>query len=205
MIAFPRGIVAVVRTATQAQAETTVEGLSTGGVEHIEVTTSVPNYRAVVRSLIAAGHPSVGVGTVLDVAAVEAAAQAGAHFVVAPDTNAEVVRAAVSNGLPMAAGAMTPTEIRRAFDLGSTVVKVFPISSVGGVRFVRDIAGPLPHIPLIVSGGIDVSSVSDYLRAGTHAVCLGGALIDQAAVDAGDVESVAAHCRSVLQTCVSDS
>lgn len=198
MNTFPSGVIAVVRSESERTCRVVVEGLALGGVTHIEVTTTTPGYRSVVAGFSDESDIEIGVGTVMTADQVSAAAEDGAAYVVSPDCNDEVVNAASRFGIPSAAGALTPTEVRRAFDSGAAVVKVFPVRAVGGVAYIKDLLGPLPEIPLIVSGGIDTSEVQGYLTAGVHAVCLGGALIDKTAASTGNAEKVAKHAREAL-------
>lgn len=198
MTEFPAGVVAVVRAHDPATGRVIVDGLRAGGVRNIEITTTVPNWAAIVSHVVQAAAGPVGVGTVLDPAAVGAASAAGATFVVAPNLDETVVLAARRAGLPVAVGALTPTEVRRAESAGADVVKVFPVGSLGGVRYIRELRGPFPDIPLIVSGGVSLAEVGEYFDTGVHAVCLGGALIDQAAATSRDVDGVAAHAAAAL-------
>lgn len=198
ILTAPAGVVAVVRAPTAREALTIGLGLARGGVGTIEITLTVPGAVAVIAELSRDPAVLVGAGTVLDAAAVAAVAAAGAAFVVAPDTDPLVVAAARAHGLPVVPGALTPTEIRRAWALGADAVKVFPVGSVGGPGYVRAVREPLPDVPLVVSGGIALTAVGDYLAAGVRAVCLGSALIDRAAAAAGDTDAVADHARAAL-------
>lgn len=198
VLTAPAGIVAVVRAPTAREALTIGLGLARGGVGTIEITLTVPGAVEVIAELSRDPAVLVGAGTVLDAAAVAAVAGAGAAFVVAPDTDPLVLDAARAHGLPMVPGALTPTEIRRAWVLGAAAVKVFPVGSVGGPAYVRAVREPLPDVPLVVSGGISLAAVADHLAAGVRAVCLGSALIDRTAAAAGDTDAVAEHARAAL-------
>lgn len=193
----PRDVIAVIRAPDPERAELLAVGLARGGVPAIEITMTVPDAPAVLRRL--AGLPArIGAGTVLDVDACDVCVEAGATFLVAPDTNADVIDRARQCGVAIVPGALTPTEIHRAHRLGADAVKVFPISAVGGSSYVRAVREPLPDIPLVVSGGIRSHEVGAYVDAGAHAVCLGRELIDADALAAGDVDAIAAHARRVL-------
>lgn len=196
---FPSGLIAVVRASTEESCRFIANGLIAGGVSQIELTTTTPGYRSVVASLSDASQLQVGVGTVLTVEQVEAAVDDGASYIVSPDLDQRVVHRASELGLPSAAGALTPTEVRRAYDAGATVVKIFPVGSLGGVSYIKDLRGPLPHVPLIVSGGIQAHQTNEYLEAGVQAVCVGGALVSSSAVSTGDSDALVDHVQGVLR------
>jgi len=195
----PAGIIAVIRAPSAAEALTIGRGLVAGGVGTLELTLTVPDAVEVIDQLVRDGGARVGAGTVLSPASVTAVGEVGASFVVAPDTDPAVLEAAVARGLVTIPGALTPTEIRRAFLYGATAVKVFPVAAAGGPGYIRAVREPLPDIGLVVSGGISLDDVADYLTAGARAVCLGGALIDRRAAAAGDIDGVAEHCRRALR------
>ena len=115
-----------------------------------------------------------------------------------PVTDPAVLARAHDRGVPYVGGALTPTEVLASMRAGSDAVKLFPVGSVGGAGYLRALREPLPGLRAVVSGGIAAAEVPGYLAAGAHAVCLGGALIDRAAADRGDVDAVAAHTRRVL-------
>ena len=117
----------------------------------------------------------LGAGTLLSDAQLAAARSAGADFGVSPLLDPPLVRAAVEGGLPFVPGAFTPSEIAVAWATGATFVKLFPASAVGP-QFVRELRGPLPHVELIPTGGIDASNAADFLAAGAAAVGIGSAL-----------------------------
>ncbi|MDA8290746.1 MAG: 2-dehydro-3-deoxyphosphogluconate aldolase [Actinomycetota bacterium] len=192
-------LIAVVRSETLEECRTTVRGLVAAGVPGIEVTMTVPGGVAVLEE-VAGGPAVVGAGTVLDVASAEACLAAGAAFLVSPVTDAPVHDVARSAGVPYVGGALTATEIVAALRLGIRAVKLFPISSVGGARYVRAVREPFPELEPVVSGGVEAADVRAYRAAGAVAVCMGGALVDRAAARRGDVEAVAARARLVLAT-----
>lgn len=112
----------------------------------------------------------------------DAACEAGADFVVTPILDLGLVRASIDAGVPIVAGAITPTEIAAAWTGGATFVKVFPAAAVGPA-FVRELRGPLPEIELIPTGGVDGSNAAAFLGAGAVAVGIGGALVRATAAE----------------------
>ncbi len=184
------GIIAVVRADSARAASTMALGLEDTPVSSVEITMTVPDAIEVVRDLTTRMRKPIGLGTVTEATSVEAAVAAGAVYVVSPGLDRTVVDAALGAGVPVVAGALTPTEIMAAWDAGATAVKVFPVSSVGGPSYIRAVRAPLPHIPLIVSGGVRPGDVAAYLEAGATGVALGSSLVDPETVALGDVASV---------------
>jgi 2-dehydro-3-deoxyphosphogluconate aldolase/(4S)-4-hydroxy-2-oxoglutarate aldolase len=137
----------------------------------------------------------VGAGTVLTVAQGEAAIAAGAQFLVAPGTNPDVVAVARRAGIPIVPGVATPTEIEANLARGLEVMKLFPAEVVGGVRFLKAVAGPYPAVRFMPTGGIDPSNLADYLRQPNVLACGGTWIAPAALVDAGDLTAVAVRAR----------
>lgn len=161
--------------------------LAEAGVRCLEVTLPSPGSAAAVRELTAklGDEVAVGMGTVLTAAEVGQAADAGARFVVSPDHNPEVVAAARELGLGSMPGAFSPTEIVAAWRGGPTAVKVFP-ASVLTPEYVAAVRAPLPDIPLVPTGGIDLDGAAAFLRAGALAVGVGGPLLGTALTGEAD-------------------
>ncbi len=197
--AAPSGVILVLRVETAELAHTAAVGAIAGGIDAVEITTSVPDAMDVVADLVRS-HPGVpiGAGTLLTPADVDAAAAAGAQFLVSPDTHPEVLAAAAAHGLPMVPGALTPTEVQRAHSLGAAAVKIFPAGSVGGPTYIRELSGPLPHITYVASGGIDESTAPRYFAAGASAVCVGRNILNSEALSTGDMAAVTAHTASFM-------
>jgi 2-dehydro-3-deoxyphosphogluconate aldolase / (4S)-4-hydroxy-2-oxoglutarate aldolase len=201
--AVPSGVIAVVRAATAGEARTIVHGLVRAAVPAVELTLTVPEALTILaeaaRAVARPGSVTVlGAGTVLDRRACEEAIAAGARFVVSPVTDPPVLEQAHRGGVPYVGGALTPTEALASMRAGVDAVKLFPVGSVGGPAYLRALREPLPGLRAVVSGGIGAGEVRDYVAAGAHAVCLGGALIDRAAAQRGDVGAVAAWARQAL-------
>jgi 2-dehydro-3-deoxyphosphogluconate aldolase/(4S)-4-hydroxy-2-oxoglutarate aldolase len=193
----PAGVIAVVRAASAAEARTIVHGLFRAAVPAVELTLTVPDALRVIGEFAGSGTV-LGAGTVLDPAEAAACAAAGARFLVSPVTDAAVLAEAHRCGVPYVGGALTPTEVLASMRAGADAVKLFPVGSMGGAGYLRALREPLPGLRAVVSGGIAAGEVRDYLAAGAHAVCLGGALIDREAARRGDVDAVAARARAAL-------
>lgn len=170
------GVVAVIRAASVDAALAVSHALVRGGVTGIELTFSTPGAaEAIARTRKELPDALVGAGTVLDAASLAAACDAGASFLVSPHTDEALIRAARERGVPFLPGALTPTEIVRAWQLGATCVKVFPGSAVGP-GYLKAIRAPLPHVPLMPTGGVDEKNLGEWLKAGAIAVGMGGSL-----------------------------
>ena len=156
---------------------TTCDALLEGGVRAFELTLNEPERSALEAMTTAVRHAEgsgliVGAGTVLSVDAAQRAIDAGAAFLVAPHTDAEVVAWAAARGVPMFPGAATPTEALTAWRAGAAGVKVFPASSLGA-SFVRELRGPFPDLPMIPTGGVTPENAGGYIDAGAIAVGIG--------------------------------
>lgn len=168
-------LLAIVRYRQECDLAAVFSALREGGIGQVEVTLDTPGALEVVRRERAAGR-GVGVGTVLSADGVRAAAEAGAAFLVSPGVKPAIVEAAVGLGVDVIPGALTPTEILIACDLGAAAVKLFP-APVGGPAYVRALRGPIPDVPLVPTGGIAVEDARAYLDAGANCVGLGADLV----------------------------
>jgi 2-dehydro-3-deoxyphosphogluconate aldolase/(4S)-4-hydroxy-2-oxoglutarate aldolase len=168
-----------------AQPLEVVRALRQGGIGVFEITLDSQNALETIASL--RGDPKLVVlaGTVRTVEDVRAAVDAGAQGCVAPVLRPEVLEACREAGVPSVPGAMTPTEVETAWQLGAEMVKLFPAARLGP-EFVHDLRGPLRDVPLLATGGVDASNAAAFLRAGAEAVGVGSAL-----VGAGDLTAVA--------------
>jgi len=181
------GVILIVRCDTEEEAVNGVRAVVEGGMRAIEVTFTVPGAPGVIRRIKHELGDSVllGAGTVLTPEEAEDAVDAGACYLIAPNTDERVIGAAKRLGVPIMPGALTPTEIVRAWDLGADAIKLFPASH-GGPAYIRAIRQPLPHIPLIPTGGVEERTVGEFIRAGAFAVGVGGALFDKKRLQAKD-------------------
>lgn len=193
-------LVAILRGRSGTHLDAVCDTLLEAGVRCLEVTLNTPQALTVVRRLADEARPGVeiGVGTVRRAEEVDAAADAGATFVVAPTTSPAVGERAAARGLGWYPGALTPTEIATAWNLGATAVKVFPAGSAGGPRYLKEVRAPLDDVLLIPTGGVAVDDVPGYLRAGAVAVGMGGPLIGAALDGDDDLGALARRARAAL-------
>jgi 2-dehydro-3-deoxyphosphogluconate aldolase/(4S)-4-hydroxy-2-oxoglutarate aldolase len=172
------GIIAVVRTDRAEQVPPVCEALLAGGVIAIEITLTVPQAVAAIRAAAARfGRDAlIGAGTVLNAAACGEVIEAGAQFVVSPITRAEIAATARAAGKPVMLGAYTPTEAQAAFEAGADFIKLFPADKLGPA-YVRALRGPLPHLRIVPTGGVDLTTAAEFLRAGCVALGVGSSLL----------------------------
>ncbi len=191
-------VVPVVRTRSAVHAETVVAWLRASGLRIFEITMTIPGAVALIRRLAAEPDLLIGAGTVPDAATASACLDAGARFVVAPWVDPALAEPCRRAGALLMLGALTPTEVRAALAAGADVVKVFPASSAGGPSHVKALASVFPGIAFCPTGGVEPGSVAAYLAAGAAFVGMGGALVDEARVAAGDRAAIEAAAQAVL-------
>jgi 2-dehydro-3-deoxyphosphogluconate aldolase / (4S)-4-hydroxy-2-oxoglutarate aldolase len=181
------GIVAVVRSQDSGQLVEVVRALAEGGVTVAEITMTVPGALDVVRQVRQALGDKVllGAGTILDPETARAALLAGAEYIVAPTVNLEVIKLCRRYDKLVMPGAFTPTEILTAWEAGADIVKVFP-ADVVGPAFFKAVRGPLPQVRLLPTGGVDLNTAADFLKAGACCLGVGGQLVEPKAVAEGN-------------------
>ena len=191
-------VVAVLRAPDHASAMRGVAAVVAGGVRAIEVTYSTPQAARVIRDL-RAEHADivVGAGTVTTATQVAESVAAGAEFLVCPGTAPAVASAMRESGTPYLLGALTPTEVMTAVDLGAEIVKLFP-GSLGGPGYLRTLRGPFPVVPLMPTGGVSIGNARAWLDAG--AVCLGAGseLASRDLLAAGDDAEITRRARAFM-------
>jgi 2-dehydro-3-deoxyphosphogluconate aldolase / (4S)-4-hydroxy-2-oxoglutarate aldolase len=174
-------VVGVVRTGSFDEAERQARLFADSGIELVEITFTVPDAPRLVRDLLArrggAGPPWFGMGTVTTAARAREAVSAGAEFIVSPNVSSDVARIARGAGLFLILGALTPTEVVAAHELGADIVKVYPLPPVGGPSYLSTLRQPLGDIPMLAAGGFGVEDINDYARAGAVAFGMGPTLL----------------------------
>jgi 2-dehydro-3-deoxyphosphogluconate aldolase/(4S)-4-hydroxy-2-oxoglutarate aldolase len=190
------GVVAVLRLPSADLLPDVAKALVAGGVIAVEVTMTTPNaIEGISRLTHELGDRAVvGVGTVLDAQTCRKAIEAGAQYVVSPAFDEAVHRAVKDNGKLSMPGAMTPTEILRAWHAGADVVKVFPSTALGPGYF-KDVLAPLPHLKLMPTGGVDLKNAGEWIRAGAVCVGAGSNLVSREAIAKKDWQSITANAR----------
>lgn len=191
-------VVPVVRTHDARHAATAVDWLRSAGLRIFEITMTVPDAPSLIRELASDPDLIVGAGTVPDRAAAEACLAAGARFIVAPWVDASLVDPSRAAGAVLMLGALTPTEVRAARMAGADVVKVFPAASVGGPAHIRALRSVFPDVAFCPTGGVEPDDVAPYLAAGAAFVGIGGALVDEKRIAAGDRAAIEVAARKVV-------
>jgi 2-dehydro-3-deoxyphosphogluconate aldolase / (4S)-4-hydroxy-2-oxoglutarate aldolase len=194
-------IIPVVRASSSRQALQAVEAVCAGGISVIEITMTVPGALDTIAQLVRNMGKDVliGAGTVLDTDMAQGCIDAGAEFIVSPGFDLLTVNLAKDAGKLMMAGGLTPTEVITAWRAGSDFVKVFPCGAVGGPNYIKALKAPLPHVPMVPTGGVNLSTAAEFLRAGAAALGVGGELISQAALNSGDTSSITRAARQFLE------
>ena len=183
------GLVAVIRADNREQAEGIAESCGLGGVAALEITFTVPGASGVIEHLAKRASPQVllGAGTVLDPETARIAILAGAQFIVSPSLNPDTARLCNRYQVPYMPGAATIREVVEAMECGADIVKVFP-GEILGPAFVKAVKGPLPQAQLMPTGGVNLENVSDWIKAGSVALGVGGNLT--AGAKTGDFASI---------------
>lgn len=180
---FSTKVIAVIRMQESGKITKVIEALIRGGIRCLEITFTVPNALSILKEVSQNIPPRfiVGAGTVLDSETARMAILAGAQFIVAPNTNQEVIKICKRYSKVIIPGAFTPTEILNTWESGADIVKVFPANFFGPDYF-EDMKGPYPDINLMPTGRVTIANAVDYIKAGACAVSVGGDLIDKKAI-----------------------
>ena len=194
------GVVAIIRANSSAELIEVAAAIKEGGVDLIEVTMTTPNALSVISDVAAryGGEVLVGVGSVLDTETARAAMLAGAEFVVCPVTKPDVIEICNRYSKVVMPGAFTPTEILSAWEAGADYVKVFPSSGVGP-SYIKDVKAPLPHIPLIPTGGVSVDNAGEFIKAGSTALGVGSALVNNKIIAEGRFDLLTEAARKLVE------
>jgi 2-dehydro-3-deoxyphosphogluconate aldolase/(4S)-4-hydroxy-2-oxoglutarate aldolase len=194
------GLIPVVRAESSDQALRAVAALKDGGLDVLEITMTVPGAVEVIRSLTAECGPEtlIGAGTVLDPETARACIEAGAQFIVSPALNEDTIKFCRDQGVAVFPGALTPTEVVRAWKAGADAVKIFPAGAVGGASYLKALKAPLPQIELIPTGGVSLKTASDFIKAGALALGVGADLVDPQALREGNSTLITERARQFL-------
>jgi 2-dehydro-3-deoxyphosphogluconate aldolase/(4S)-4-hydroxy-2-oxoglutarate aldolase len=194
------GVVPVVRAKSARQAMAAAEAVCAGGIPIVEVTMTVPGAVQVIADLAKSmgGDLLIGAGTVLDAESARQCLAAGAQFLVSPGFDLATIQLAQREGVLMMAGALTPTEVIVAWKAGSDMVKIFPAGAVGGAKYIKALKGPLPQIPMVPTGGVNLNTAAEFIRAGAAAIGVGGELISADALQSGNTRQITEAARQYV-------
>ncbi len=193
-------IVAVIRAENGDLLVDVAESLLAGGVEVMEVTFTVPRATRVLERVAdrIGSRILLGAGTVLDTETCRAALLSGAEFIVSPAVNVEVIELCKRYSKIVMPGALTPTEVITAWQAGADIVKIFP-SEITGPKYLKALHGPLPHVRLMPTGGVNLETAAEFLRCGACALGIGSSLVDPKVVAAGDLKKIESLARQYVQ------
>jgi 2-dehydro-3-deoxyphosphogluconate aldolase/(4S)-4-hydroxy-2-oxoglutarate aldolase len=193
------GVVAIVRFHRSEELVEVAQAIKAGGVDVIEFTMTTPNALSIIEASAREFGEEVllGAGTVLDPETATAAIRSGARYIISPTLNPQVIELCHRYGVIVVPGAFTPTEILTAWELGADMVKVFPAAAMGP-GYIKDILSPLPHVKLVPVGGVSVTNVAEFIRAGATAVAAGSSLVDKKAVAERDFARLTDIARSFV-------
>jgi 2-dehydro-3-deoxyphosphogluconate aldolase/(4S)-4-hydroxy-2-oxoglutarate aldolase len=194
------GIVPVVRASSPEQAVLAAQAVCEGGIPIVEITMTVPGAVDVIRELRKTADSSVliGAGTVLNSEMARRCVDAGAEFLVSPGLDIPTLEFAAREDKLMLAGALTPTEVITAWSAGSELVKVFPCGQLGGASYIKALKGPLPQVPMVPTGGVNLNTAGDFIKAGAAALGVGGELVQSDALNAGQPQIIVENARKFL-------
>lgn len=187
------GLVPVLRAPSTEQALALADALAEGGATVLEITMTVPGALEVMRTL-STQRPDllIGAGTVLDAETARLCILEGARFVVSPALNLGTIEMCHRYGIAVLPGALTPTEVVNAWQAGADVVKVFPVSAMGGASYLRSLLAPLPQVEVVPTGGICIENANEFLQAGALALGVGADLVNVPLLRAEGPKSITA-------------
>jgi 2-dehydro-3-deoxyphosphogluconate aldolase/(4S)-4-hydroxy-2-oxoglutarate aldolase len=195
-------VVAVVRAPSAELALKASETLVENGITGIEITFTTPDAASVIKKCREnfGDRALVGAGTVVTAEQLHAATESGAQFLVSPGTDEVLTRAMLETGLLTMTGALTPTEVMTASRLGVQVIKVFP-GSLGGPGYLSALRGPFPDLKFMPTGGVSSENIADWFKHGAFAVGAGGDLVSAKALEAENMEDIAAKAKQYVAAC----
>ena len=195
------GIVPIVRTSSTESAVKAVEAIHAGGIRAAEITMTVPGALKALESVADQFGDRIvlGAGTVLDPETARICMLAGAEFFVTPCLKLSTLEMAKRYGKVIIPGALTPTEVLTAWEHGADMVKVFPCGNVGGAKYIKALKAPFPQVELVPTGGVNLETAGDFLKAGSAAVAVGSDLVDSRTVREGRFEVFEERARKFLE------
>src|SRR5258708_15242693 len=194
------GVIPIVRATSAKHALLAAEAVCAGGIPIVEITMTVPGAIDLIAQLAKTlgSEILIGAGTVLDPETAQRCIDAGAEFIVSPGFDAETIQHVKRLGKLMAAGALTPTDVVNAWKAGSDFVKIFPCGTVGGAKYIKALKAPLPQIPMVPTGGVNLETAADLIRAGADALGIGGELIFASALKSGNIMAISQLLREFV-------
>ena len=196
-------VIAVIRTDSVATGFAMANAVAAGGIQLIEVTWNSNQPATLVEMLrTEIPHCTIGCGTLLNLEDIKNAIAAGAQYGFMPHVDPALIAYGRDQNWPIHPGALTPTEMMTAWNAGASGVKVFPVTALGGCEYIRNLQGPLSHIPLIPTGGVTLENAKRFLEAGAIAVGLAGDLFPRAVVERQNWEEITRRSQGLIQSLI---
>jgi 2-dehydro-3-deoxyphosphogluconate aldolase/(4S)-4-hydroxy-2-oxoglutarate aldolase len=183
----------IIRGLPPEQVMNCAEVCKNAGLKFAEVPLNTASAEAALKKLCEEGEKlglTVGAGTVITEQDLQTALDCGAKFIVCPGTNVAVVKLCAEKNIPCIPGALTPTEIMHAYALGATAIKLFPVSSLGGSKYIKELRGPFKNMPLLACGGVKAENVRDFFDAGCDFVSFGASVFSVPDMESGNWQSI---------------
>jgi len=183
----------IIRGLPPEQVASCTEVCKSSGLKFAEVPLNTASAATALEKLCEEGKKlglTVGAGTVITEQDLQTALDCGAEFIVTPGTNSAVVKLCVQKNIPCIPGALTPTEIMQAHALGATAIKIFPVSSLGGTQYIKELRGPFKNIPLLACGGVKAENVKDFFNAGCDFVSFGASVFSVSDMENGNWQNI---------------
>ena len=193
-------IVGIIRGATLDNLLPVVEAGFTGGLDQIEITLNSPDALEQIK-LVSQKHP-VGAGTVLSLVDAKKALAAGAKFIVSPIADPAMIKYCVKKNIPVYPCGVTPNEVFTAWQLGATMVKIFPVKAFGGPAYIREIKAPFNNVKLLACGGVRPENIKEYFAAGASAVAVGNSIFSQQALKNNDFIAIKKAAQKFVQATI---
>lgn len=191
-------IVAIIRLSESEPVFELAKALHRGGIKAIEITMGTPNALEEIHKLSQIEGVLPGVGSVIDAKTARAAIEAGAEFVVTPVSKPEVIQMAHQHNKPILSGAMTPSEILQAYEWGADIVKLFPAANFG-LSYFKAVKAPMPHLPIMPTGGVTVENAAEWLANGALCLGVGSTLVNKKLIAQKDFERITAVARAMTE------
>lgn len=195
------GVIPVVRVESADLALRAVDAIKAGGIPVLEITMTVPGAIRIIQEVTRqlGAEAVVGAGTVLNEVAARECIQAGAQFIVSPAFNLDTISCCHQCGIVVMPGALTPTEVVTAWSAGADCVKVFPAGALGGPSYIKALKAPLPHIPMVPTGGVSLKTAAEFILAGATALGVGTDLVDTKALREGGDRLITQRARQFIE------
>ena len=195
------GVIPVVRATSADEAMRAIDAIRKGGVSVLEITMTVPGAVKVIEQVSAryGNDALVGAGTVLDAETARICILSGAQFIVSPALDIDTIECCRRYGVATMPGALTPTEVIKAWTAGADFVKVFPAGAMGGASYLKALKAPLPQIELVPTGGVSLKTAADFIKAGASALGVGADLVDLKALREGQDDVITERARQFVE------